>query len=156
MKYAGAAVVVLALFLCFSVLSPALAQTVSCPVGGFSLELPDSLTEQPLSAEDPDLCLRWEGGGLSVQAYASYLGEVAGSDLFQILDGTETESGTVSFGGMNMIFASGTDFSVAYRMYSWMDRGNNVILYFYYPEGDTSGPAAAEAVMETISFDAGH
>ena len=89
-------------------------------------------------------------------AYASYLGEVAGSDLFQVLTGSETDSGTTNWNGMNMLYATGVEGGTAYLMYSWMDRGNNVTLYFYYPAGDSSCIDTADRIMRSISFDAGH
>ena len=149
------AALILAVLLCLA-FSTAQAQAVSCPVGGFSFTLPDHFSEQPLSREDPDLCLYWKGKKMSVLAYASYLGEVAGSDLFQVLNGTETDSGKTTLNGMNMLYASGVDGSTAYLMYSWMDRGNNVTLYFYYPAGDSSCLDSARRIMKSISFDAGH
>ena len=151
----GASVLMLAVLFCLFC-CPALAQTVSCPVGGFSVNMPDHFAEQPLSSEEPDLCLYWKGKKMSVLAYATYLGEVAGSDLFQVLTGSETDSGTTNLNGMNMLYATGTEGGTAYLMYSWMDRGNNVTLYFYYPEGDSSCVDSANRIMNSISFDAGH
>ena len=148
-------VLLLAVFLSFA-FGTALAQTVSCPAGGFSISLPDHFTEQPLSPEAPDLCLYWRGKKMTVLAYATYLGEVAGSDLFQVLNGTETDSGSVTLNGMNMLYAAGADGGTAYLMYSWMDRGNNVTLWFYYPAGDDSCLDSANRIMRSISFDAGH
>ena len=148
-------VLLLAVFLSFA-FGTALAQTVSCPAGGFSISLPDHFTQQPLSSADPDLCLHYRGNRMTVVAYASYLGEVAGTDLFQVLTGNETASGMVNRNGMSMLYASGTDASGAWLMYSWMDRGNNVTLYFYYPAGDSACADTAESIMNSIAFDAGH
>ena len=150
-----AAVLMLAVLFCL-LCCPALAQTVSCPVGGFSLSIPDHFVEQPLSPGDPDLCFYWAGNKMQVIAYASYLGEVAGSDLFQVLTGSETDTGTIVMNGMNMLYATGTEGGADYLMYSWMDRGNNVTLYFYYPAGDASCIDTANRIMNSISFDAGH
>jgi len=146
---------VLLLFLAVT-LTPALAQHASCPVGGFSLTLPDTFSDRGTSSSDPDLCFFWKGNKLTIQGYASYLGEVAGSDLFEVLTGSETESGMVKVNGMQMLYAAGTDSGGAYVMYSWMDRGNNVTLYFYYKEGDSSARDWVGKIMRTISFDAGH
>ena len=138
-------------------LSPALAGPVACPTGGFSLVLPDSFAEQSFSSrDDPDLCFYWSDGRVTVQAYAAYLGEVAGSDLFQVLTGSETDSGLIMLNGMNMLYAAGMDPSGAYLMYSWMDRGNNVTIYFYYPADDASCPGTVSSIMSSIAFDAGH
>ena len=156
MKRFAALLVTLSLLLLF--LPPAaLAQTVSCPTGGFSLFLPDHFSEQSYSAsDDPDLCFYWKGSKLTVQGYASYLGEIAGSDLFQVLTGNETYADIVTRNGMSMLCAAGADASGAYTMYSWMDRGNNVTLWFYYPAGDRSCTDTIEKIMNSISFDAGH
>ena len=135
--------------------SAALAERVSCPVGGFSLNLPDEFQEMPLdSARDPQLCLYWrtKDGSLSIQAYADYMGEVAYSDLFQVLDGTEKESGEININGMRMLYAR-TD---TYIMYSWMDRGNNVSLYFNYSLDDASVQSTVDSIIRSVSFDAGH
>ncbi len=138
-------------------LSCALAVEVACPAGGFSLELPDDFREQPLSPrEDPELCLYWQGDKITLVAYATYLGEVAGSDLFQVLTGDETESGMVVIGGMSMLYAAGTEGKDAWRTYSWMDRGNNVTLTFSYPKKDKNSKRTVEDIMQTIAFDAGH
>ena len=150
-----AAALMLSVLLCLLCCS-ALAQTVSCPVGGFSVSLPDHFTEQPLPAEDPDLCFYWKGRKMTVLAYATYLGEVAGSDLFQVLTGSETDTGTTVQNGMNMLYATGAEGGTAYLMYSWMGRGNNVTLDFYYPDGDSSCIDTAGRIISSISFDAGH
>ena len=139
------AALMLSVLLCLLCCS-ALAQTVSCPVGGFSVSLPDHFSEQPLSAEEPDLCFYWKGQKMTVLAYAT----------FQVLTGSETDSGTTNWNGMNMLYATGVEGGTAYLMYSWMDRGNNVTLYFYYPAGDSSCIDTADRIMRSISFDAGH
>lgn len=135
----------------------ALALKASCPAGGFSLSLPDSFTEQPFSpSDDPELCFYWRGEGMTVLAYASYLGEVAPSSLFQVLTGNETDSGMVTVRGMQMVYGAGSDSTGSYLMYSWMDRGNNVTLYFYYAPGDDSARSAVDRIIHSIAFDAGH
>ena len=146
---------ILVLLLILSV-SAALAQRVSCPAGGFSVKLPDGFSEGPTGG-DPELCFYWYdgGSGLTVLGYVSYLGEIAGSDLFEVLTGDEQESGSKTINGMNMIYSltqNGSDVSV---MYSWMDRGNNVTLYFNYP-ADSSMRDTVKKIMSSISFDAGH
>lgn len=146
----------LVLFLLAAVPS-ALALRASCPAGGFSLSLPDSFSEQSFSAsDDPDLCFFWQGGGIVIQGYASYLGEVAPSSLFQVLTGNETDSGSCTVNGMQMVWGASEEASVACLMYSWMDRGNNVTLYFSYTPGDASAPAVIDRIIHSIAFDAGH
>ena len=145
---------ILVMVLVFS-LSPALAQRISCPDGGFTVTLPDHFVEESTGG-DPELCFYWHGSKLTVQGYVSYLGEVAGSDLFAVLTGDEQESGSKTINGMNMIYSLtqyGSDITV---MYSWMDRGNNVTLYFQYSAENSSVRSTVKSIMNSISFDAGH
>ena len=145
---------ILVMVLVFS-LSSALAQRISCPDGGFTVTLPDHFVEESTGG-DPELCFYWHGSKLTVQGYVSYLGEVAGSDLFEVLTGDEQESGSKTINGMNMIYSLtqyGSDITV---MYSWMDRGNNVTLYFQYSSENSSVRSTVKSIMNSISFDAGH
>ncbi len=145
---------ILVMVLVFS-LSSALAQRISCPDGGFTVTLPDHFVEESTGG-DPELCFYWHGSKLTVQGYVSYLGEVAGSDLFEVLTGDEQESGSKTINGMNMIYSLtqyGSDITV---MYSWMDRGNNVTLYFQYSAENSSVRSTVKSIMNSISFDAGH
>ena len=145
---------ILVMVLVFS-LSSALAQRISCPDGGFTVTLPDHFVAESTGG-DPELCFYWHGSKLTVQAYASPLGEVAGSDLFQVLTGSETESGTVSVNGMNMLYTRAEDSSEISICYSWMDRGNNVTLYFFYSASDPSVQKTVDSIISSIAFDAGH
>ena len=146
--------VLLVLVLCTSA---AFAQTVSCPVGGFSVVLPDHFVEEPSSyALDPELCFYWHGTRLTVQGYASYLGEVSGADLFQVQTSYDSESELVTINRMNMLYTRTEDPSSVCISYSWMDRGNNVTLYFYYAADDPSCLNTVNRIMSSISFDAGH
>ena len=147
----------LLLLIMLAAVTSACAVKASCPAGGFSLKLPDGFREHSFSSsDDPDLCFWWSGNGLAIQAYAVYLGEVAGSDLFQVLTGNESESGMTSVNGISMLYAAGRDASGPYMMYSWMDRGNNVTLYFCATGGDASALSGVKKIMRTIAFDAGH
>lgn len=146
----------LAVMLVFS-LSAALAQKIDCPVGGFSLVLPDHFVEEPYDQElDPELCFYWHGKKLAVQAYVSYQGEVAGSDLFQVLTGNEEEAGPVVINRMDMLYARTQVDSEICIMYTWMDRGNNVTLYFYYSADEPSVLKTVNSIISSIAFDAGH
>ena len=147
------AVFLVVLALVFSV-SSALAQKVSCPVGGFSVKLPDHFVEEPLGGDE--LCFYWHGSKLTVQAYVSYQGEVAGSDLFQVLDGSETESGMKKYNGMNMQYIRAESQGEVLISYTWMDRGNSVSLEFSYSADDPSVLDTVKSIMNSISFDAGH
>ena len=145
----------LAAMMVFS-LSAALAQRVSCPDGGFSLRLPDHFVEESTDLGDPDLCFYWRGSKLTVQAYAAYQGEVAGSDLFQVLTGYETEYGKKNINGMNMLYARTEEYGEVRISYTWMDRGNCVTLEFCYSAADSSVLDTVKSIMSSISFDAGH
>ena len=140
----------LALLLVFS-LSSALAQRVSCPVGGFSVTLPDHFTEGSLFG-DPDLCFYWYGDGLTVLAYASYQGEVA--EIPEVYTGNETETGYRTVNGMRMRYTRSEEGGMTDVTYTWMDRGNSVTMEFTY--SDPSLRSTAEAIIGSIRFDAGH
>lgn len=143
--------------LCVFSLSSSLAQTVECPIGGFSLELPDHFVEEPYDPSlDPELCFYWHGTKLTIQGYASYQGEVAGSDLFQVLTGYETDYGPVTINGMNMLYARTDDDYGVTIIYTWMDRGNNVTLYFIFSASDASVVKNVDQIIHSITFDAGH
>ena len=137
------------------VFSAALAQRVSCPDGGFSLDLPDSFYQLGVGG-DPDLCFHWSDGTLDVAAYASYQGEVAGSDLFQVLDGSETDYGTKTVNGMAMQYVRTEDSGGIVASYTWMDRGNSVTLEFDYAAADESVQNTVNSIINSIRFDAGH
>lgn len=136
--------------------SAALAQTVECPVGGFSVTLPDHFEQGELDQRDPDLCFNWAGKKLTVLAYASYQGEVALSDLFEVQTGTETESGYTYINGMEMIWIRTVESGTVTETYTWMDRGNSVSLEFSWDEAETSVRKTVDSIMGSIRFDAGH
>jgi len=112
---------------------PALAQEVSCPAGGFTLTLPDSFSAVSPLPQDQDLVFAWQGGGISVQGYATAMsGKVRFNDLYQILTGQETESGSLTIRGVDMLYARGSDQRGPYSLYIWMHKNVRVELYFYY------------------------
>ena len=150
-RFAGIFVIVLLVFS----LSAALAQKVECTTGGFSVKLPDHFVEEAVSG-DPDLCFYWHGNKLTVQGYASYQGEIAGSDLFEVLTGSETESGYVTINGMNMLYARTEEYGDVIISYTWMDRGNSVTLEFTYSAEETSVQKTVTSIINSIQFDAGH
>ena len=134
MKRFTGIVLVLLLVSCLSV---ALAQRVECSAGGFSVKLPDHFVEEPATG-DPDLCFYWHGNKLTVQAYASYQGEVAGSDMFEVLTGSEIDSGYVNINGMNMLYSRTEEYGDVIISYTWMDRGNSVTMEFTYSAEESS------------------
>ena len=149
-RFAGMLLVMVLLF-SFSV---ALARKVECPAGGFSVSLPDHFVEEPASA--PDLCFYWHGNKLTVQAYVSYQGEIALSDLFVVLTGNETEDRLVRINGMDMRTIRSDDGSTVSVTYTWMDRGNSVTMEFTYASGDSSVQKTVSSIINSIRFDAGH
>ena len=145
------AAVLLAAVCVFS-LSAALAQTAECSAGGFSVWVPDhfeSVQIDPLF--DPDLCFYWHGNKLAVQAYVS--GQ-AGSDLFQVLTGNETEYGPVTVNGREMLYSMTKEFGNVRISYSWMDqnRGSSVTLEFTYSADDPSVQNTVDSIINSISF----
>ena len=146
--------VLLILIMAFS-FSAALAQRAESPDGGFSVNLPDHFVEEPVNGYS-DLCFYWHGKKLKVQGYASYQGEVAGSNLFQVLTGEETDYGTKVINGMEMMYARTEDDSTVCITYTWMDRGNCVTLEFNYSASDESVQNTVNSIINSIRFDAGH
>ena len=137
-------------FLCLCLPLTALAdRTVTPPEANFTMTLPDSFTEQPLTpAEDPDLFLYWTSPDISLMGYLSWVGpNISLSDLFTVVTGDETEeSAAIPLSGQQVLYAAGRDDTGAYRVYSWLYQGNNITLWFYYPEGN----AAAGKTIDTI------
>jgi len=144
----------LILLMVFS-LSAALAQRAESAEGGFSVKLPDHFVEESVGGYS-DLCFYWHGNKLTVQGYASYQGEIAGSDLFQVLTGDETEYGTKTINGMEMMYARTEDGGDVCISYTWMDRGNCVTLEFTYSAADESVQNTVNSIINSIRFDAGH
>lgn len=137
---------------CMCSLSAALAQTADCPAGGFSVWVPDhfeSVQIDPLF--DPDLCFYWHGNKLAVQAYVTCQ---AGSDLFQVLTGNETEYGPVTVNGREMLYSMTKEFGNVRISYSWMDqsRGSSVTLEFTYLADDPSVQNTVDSIINSISF----
>ena len=130
--------------------SSALAQRVECRTGGFSVKLPDHFVEEPLSS-DSDLCFYWHGNKLTVQAYVYYQGEVSGSDLFQVLDGSETDYGSRSYNGIDMQYIRTEEYGDVRISYTWMDRGNTVTLEFSYSADDPSVLDTVNSIMNSFS-----
>ena len=142
----------LALLLVFS-LSAALAQRVGCPVGGFSVSMPDNFVEEPLSGV-PDLCFYWHGSKLTVLAYASYQGEV--TEIPEVFTGNETESGYRTVNGMRMFYTRSEEKGMIDVTYTWMDRGNSVTMEFSWSAGESSVQSTVNSIINSIRFDAGH
>jgi len=146
----------LALVLIFSVSTALAAQRVECSIGGFSVSLPDKFVEEACFG-DPDLCFYWHGDMLHVRAYSEFTGEVALSDLFDVLTGYETDYGRTVINGMEMNYVRTEENGSICITYTWMDRGNQVTMEFSYDADDESAvQRARNSIINSISFDAGH
>lgn len=138
----------LAVFLAF----PAYADQVSCPEGGFSLNLPSGFSALSLSSSDPTLCAGWSDGALTVTVYRDYLGQVTVSDLFMVLTGNETYSGISSVAGKEMLCVAGEDPGTSWIYYTWMSDGWNVTVWFSWSADNPSGNSTAQSIMSSVSF----
>ena len=100
---------------------------------------------------DQDLCFYWHGNKLAVQAYVS---AQSGSDLFQVLTGSEEEYGPVSINGREMLYSMAKEFGKIRISYSWMDqaRGSSVTLEFTYSADDPSVQSTVDKIISSISF----
>ena len=148
-RFAGM-LLIMVLVLSFSV---AIAQKAECPVGGFSVELPDHFVEEP-QYYDSELCFFWHGEKLTVLAYASYQGEV--DEIPEVFTGNETETGYKSVNGMRMFYTRSEAGGKIDITYTWMDRGNSVTMEFTYSADDPSVQRTVDSVISSIRFDAGH
>ena len=145
------AAILLAAVCAFS-FSAAQALTADCPAGGFSVWVPDhfeSVQIDPLF--DQDLCFYWHGNKLAVQAYVS---AQSGSDLFQVLTGSEEEYGPVSINGREMLYSMAKEFGKIRISYSWMDQGRaiSVTLEFTYSADDPDVKKTVDKIINSIKF----
>ena len=126
------------------------AQTVSCSAGGFSLTLPDTFSRvSDASADDPDLELHYSNGSVDMAVYVSY----ADSDnSFQVLTGSEEDSGRVKINGVRMNYARGSDSQGPWMVYSWVASGNAVNIYFIWYGDDAAALELIDSIMNSISF----
>ncbi|MBQ6061256.1 MAG: hypothetical protein IJL36_07410 [Clostridia bacterium] len=124
------------------------AQTVSCSAG-FSLTLPDSFSKvSRSSADDPELELHYSNGSVDMAVYVSY----AGSDnSFQVLTGSEEDSGRVRINGIRMNYARGSDSQGPWMVYSWVSSGNNVSIYFIWYGDDAAAMEVIDSIMNSVS-----
>lgn len=139
------------LFACMA--SCACAQTVSCPEAHLSFNVPDSWRPVPLEGKaDPGLCLLLESEGLSLSVYVDDAGGFL-PDAFQILTGGDTESKSVTYGGVKMTCVAGTGSEGDYRIYTWVDEQDQVQFYFLITGTARSARGLIEDIMGSIEFD---
>ena len=152
--------VLLALVLVFSV-SAALAQRAECAVGGFSVNLPDKFVEEACFG-DPDLCFYWHGDMLHVRAYSEFITSEGGiSDFIDVRPGYETDYGTVSINGTNMLYIRTEENGSICITYSWiamvMDRAVcNTMEFSYDADDESSVQRSIKSIINSVSFDVGY
>ena len=142
--------ILLIVLLVFS-LSAAMAQRVECATGGFSVKLPDHFVEEAVSG-DPDLCLLLQDENISLSVYVSDAGGLL-PDAFEVFTGDETESGTVVFGGVEMTYVAGQSSEGNYRIYTWLDRRNQVQFYFLITANRKASRKTIDSVMNSLEFE---
>ena len=146
----------LASFICVLLLAGAVsfaqAQSISCPEANVILTVPDSWTAVPLSASvDPDLRLLLDGGNVTLSVYVADSGGLM-PESFQVFVGDEKETGVVSYGGMDMSYVFGVSAEGEYRIYTWLDRRNQVQLYFLVTGAAGAVQAEMDEIMNTLVF----
>lgn len=135
-------------------LSASLAQTAECPAGGFSVWVPDHFEEVQIDPLfDPDMCFYWHGKKLAVQGYATFQGDVALSDLFQVLTGYETESGYQYINDREMLYTRTEEFGRVRISYTWMNNEYSVTLEFTYAAEEASVQKTVDQIISSITFD---
>ena len=94
------------------------------------------------------------GAGPFRAGSAGPTGEVA--EIFEVLTGSETESGYVNTNGMRMFYTVSEEGGSVVISYTWMDRGNSVTMEFTYAANDPSVRKTVNSIIGSIRFDAGH
>ncbi len=146
-------VLLLCAVLLTGLVSCALAQSVPCPEAHLTLTVPDSWKLVPLTpADDPDLCLSLKDKNISLSVYVVDAGGLL-PDAFQVFTGDETESGTVTFGKKEMSFVAGNNDDGDYRIYTWLDRRNQVQFYFLITGHQKASRKTIEEIMKSLDFD---
>lgn len=146
-----------AVFLCFTLLicmvSCASAQVVSCPDARLKLSVPDSWVVVPLSdTDDPDLRLLLEDDGVSLSVYVADAGSLL-PGVFDVFTGDETESGTVVLSGVEMDYVAGESRDGSYRIYTWLDRRNQVQFYFLVTAHQKKARETIDRIMDSLVFE---
>lgn len=130
----------------------ALAQTVSCPEARVVLTVPDSWAMVPLTAaDDPDLRLLLRGDDLILSLYVTDASGLP-PEGFQVFTGTETESGTAVFSGMQMDYVAGSGYDGDYRIYTWLDQVSQVQFYFLIQGSPKQARTTIEEIMAALVF----
>ena len=141
-----------ALLLC-GLASCAIAQTVSCPEAHITLTVPDSWEVVPLTeADDPELCLLLDSKDLTLAVYVS---DARGTvpDAFQVFTEDDTVSSDIVINGMEMTLVAGKTDDGEYRIYTWLDRRNQVEMYFLVTGKSRAAREVMDDVMEDLVFE---
>ena len=133
--------------------SCASAQVVSCPEAHLVLTVPDSWTVVSLQdRDDPDLCLLLKDRDMTLSVYVSDAGGLM-PDAFELFTGDETESGTVVLSGTEMTYVAGESSDGQYRIYTWLDRRNQVQMYFLVTAHRKASRQTIDAIMDSLEFE---
>ena len=131
----------------------AYAQTVPCPEAHLILTVPDDWRLVPLTGKsDPGLCLLLENGDLTLSVYIDDTDGLL-PDSFQVFTGGDTESTTVTYSGVRMTCVAGTSDEGDYRIYTWLDRRDQVQFYFLITGSSRSSRGLIEDIMGSIVFE---
>ena len=76
--------------------------------------------------------------------------------MFEVLTGSEIDSGYVNINGMNMLYSRTEEYGDVIISYNWMDRGNSVTMEFTYSAEESSVLKTVNSIINSIQFDAGH
>ncbi len=143
----------LSVCLLFCAVSCASAQTVPCPQAHLILTVPDSWTIVPLlDTDDPDLCLLLEDRDMTLSVYVADAGGLL-PDAFELFTGDETESGTVVLDGREMTYVAGKSEDGQYRIYTWLDRRNQVQMYFLVTANLKASRKVIDEIMKSLEFE---
>ena len=135
------------------VFSCAFAQEIYCPEARLTLTVPDSWTSIPLrDNDDPDLCLLLESDDVTLSVYVADAGGLL-PDAFEVFTGDETESGTVILGGKEMTYVVGKSSDGDYRIYTWLDRRNQVQFYFLVTAHLKNSRKTIDEIMDSLVFE---
>lgn len=145
--------ILLCVILAAGSVSCALAQSVPCPDAHLILTVPDSWILIPFpDTEDPDLRLHLEGDDISLSLYVADANGLM-PDAFQVLVGDETESGDILVGDVEISYVAGESADGEYRIYTWVDRRNQVQMYFLITGRSKTARQTIEEIIQTLVFE---
>ena len=144
--------VLLCVFLFSCMVTGALAQSISCPEAHLVLTVPDDWNRGSLSGkDDPGLCLLVGNRDLTLSVYIDDTGGLL-PDSFQVFTGDDTESFSVVLSGMQMTCVAGKSSEGNYRIYTWLDRRNQVQFYFLITGNTGASRSLIDEIMNSIEW----